>query len=105
MGILSFALGREGYEILRANDGLAGVQLAEEQSPDMIVLDLAFQGKNDMPTMGNLVTCQCLRENGITAPILVFTGSANEQEQVENAGADDYIKKPFSMRNLLSKTK
>lgn len=103
--ILSFALGREGYEILRTNDGLAGVLLAEEQAPDMIVLDLMTPVEGDTSTMGNLDVCRSLREEGITAPVLVFTLSDEEQDKLLDAGADDCIRKPFPMRELLSKIK
>lgn len=103
--ILSFALGREGYEILRTNDALAGVQLAEEQAPDMIVLDLMPPVKGDTSIMGNRDVCRCLREEGIAVPVLVFTSSDEEQEEVLSAGADDCIRKPFAMRELLSKIK
>ena len=103
--ILSFALGREGYEILRTNDGLAGVQIAEEQAPDMIVLDLMSPVEGDTSQMGNLDVCHGLREEGVTAPILVFTSSDAEQEELSCAGADDCIRKPFLMRELLSKIK
>lgn len=103
--ILSFALGREGYEVLRTNDGLAGVQLAEEHIPDMIVLDLMPPVKGDISIMGNQDVCRSLREEGIAAPVLVFTLSDEEQEEMLNAGANDCIRKPFAMRELLSKIK
>lgn len=103
--ILSFALGREGYEILRTNDGLTGVRLAEEHIPDMIVLDLTPPVKGDTFGIGNLDACLSLREEGVTAPVLAFTLSDEEQEEMLEAGADDCIRKPFPMRELLSKIK
>lgn len=101
--ILSFALGREGYTVLRTNDGLTGIRLAEEQHPDLIIVDLASPVGGDMPVMGNLDVCRSLREEGVMAQVLVFTLSDTEQDAVVDAGADDYIRKPFTMRELLAK--
>ena len=101
--ILSFALGREGYTVLRTNDGLTGIRLAEEQHPDLIIVDLASPVGGGMPVMGNLDVCRSLREEGVMAQVLVFTLSDTEQDAVVDAGADDYIRKPFTMRELLAK--
>lgn len=97
LDILAFAVGREGYTVFRCADGLQGIQLAEERTPDMIVLDL------NTSIMSSLDACRGLREEGISAPILVCTPSDHEQDEMLNAGADDCIQKPFAMKELLSK--
>ena len=97
LDILAFAVGREGYTVFRCADGLEGIQLAEERTPDMIVLDL------NTSTMSSLDACRGLREEGISAPILVCTPSDHEQDEMLNVGADDCIQKPFAMKELLSK--
>lgn len=101
--ILSFALGREGYTVLRTNDGLTGIRLAEEQHPDLIIVDLASPVGGDMPVMGNLDVCRSLREEGIAVQVLAFTRTEEEQDEVVDAGADDCIRKPFAMQELLAK--
>ena len=97
LDILAFAVGREGYTVFRCADGLQGIQLAEERTPDMIVLDL------NTSIMSSLDACRGLREEGISAPILVCTPSDHEQDEMLNVGADDCIQKPFAMKELLSK--
>lgn len=97
LDILAFAVGREGYTVFRCADGLQGIQLAEERTPDLIVLDL------NTSTMSSLDACRGLREEGISAPILVCTPSDHEQDEMLNVGADDCIQKPFAMKELLSK--
>lgn len=103
--ILAFALGREGYEIIRSEDGLTGVQLAEEQSPDLIVLDLMPTAVDDCGAMSNLDVCRCLKQGGIKAAVLVFTISEEEIDELRRAGANDFIHKPFAMRELLLKVR
>lgn len=103
--ILAFALGREGYEIIRSDDGLTGIRLAEEQSPDLIVLDLMPSTVSDCDVMSTLDVCRSLRQENIKATILAFTISEEEKDELRDAGADDYIHKPFTMRELLSKVR
>ena len=99
--ILSFNLGREGYTTLEAYDGDAGLQLALEQDPDLILLDLMLPGKNGFDV------CRALRETGQTTPIIMLTAREEETDKVLGLelGADDYITKPFSMRELLARVK
>ena len=99
--ILSFNLGREGYTTLEAYDGDAGLQLALEQDPDLILLDLMLPGKNGFDV------CRTLREKGQTTPIIMLTAREEETDKVLGLelGADDYITKPFSMRELLARVK
>jgi two-component system response regulator VicR len=99
--ILSFNLKREGYHTLEALDGQAGLLLAEEHSPDLILLDLM------LPKMDGFDVCNALRAKGKTTPIIMLTAREEETDKVRGLelGADDYITKPFSMRELLARVK
>ena len=99
--ILSFNLSREGYDTLEAYDGKTGLQLALEQNPDLILLDLM------LPEMNGFDVCRKLREAGSSVPILMLTAREEETDKVLGLelGADDYITKPFSMRELLARVK
>ena len=99
--ILSFNLGREGYATLEAYDGEAGLQLALEQDPDLILLDLM------LPGMDGFDVCRSVREHGRATPIIMLTAREEETDKVLGLelGADDYITKPFSMRELLARVK
>lgn len=99
--ILVFNLKREGYETLEANDGAAGLALALEQDPDLILLDLM------LPKMDGFEVCRRLREQGRTTPVIMLTAREEESDKVLGLelGADDYITKPFSMRELLARVK
>ena len=99
--ILSFNLTREGYTALEAYDGEAGLQLALEQDPDLILLDLM------LPKMNGFDVCRAVREHGRATPIIMLTAREEETDKVLGLelGADDYITKPFSMRELLARVK
>jgi len=99
--ILNFNLTREGYSILEAYDGESGLQLALEQDPDLILLDLM------LPQMNGFDVCKALREQGRTTPVIMLTAREEEADKVLGLelGADDYITKPFSMRELLARVK
>ena len=99
--ILSFNLSREGYDTLEAYDGLTGLQLALENNPDLILLDLM------LPGMGGFEVCRKVREAGSSIPIIMLTAREEETDKVLGLelGADDYITKPFSMRELLARVK
>jgi two-component system response regulator VicR len=99
--ILSFNLSREGYDTLEAYDGPTGLQLALEQNPDLILLDLM------LPGMDGFDVCRKVRESGSSTPILMLTAREEEADKVLGLelGADDYITKPFSMRELLARVK
>ena len=99
--ILSFNLGREGYATLEAYDGEAGLQLALEQDPDLILLDLMLPKRNGFDV------CRSVREHGRATPIIMLTAREEETDKVLGLelGADDYITKPFSMRELLARVK
>jgi len=99
--ILSFNLGKEGYTTLEAYDGQTGLQLALEQDPDLILLDLM------LPQMNGFDVCRTLRDKGRTTPVIMLTAREEEADKVLGLelGADDYITKPFSMRELLARVK
>lgn len=99
--ILKFNLQREGYRVLEAYDGAAGLQTALEQDPDLILLDLM------LPGMNGFEVCKSLRGQGKTTPVLILTAREQETDKVMGLelGADDYITKPFSIRELLARVK
>ena len=99
--ILSFNLGREGYETLEAYDGAAGLKLALEEDPDLILLDIM------LPRMNGFDVCKAVREKNTSIPIIMLTAREEESDKVFGleVGADDYITKPFSMRELLARVK
>ena len=92
---------REGYDTLEAYDGKTGLQLALEQNPDLILLDLM------LPEMNGFDVCRKLREAGSSVPILMLTAREEETDKVLGLelGADDYITKPFAMRELMARVK
>ena len=99
--ILAFNLSREGYDTMEAYDGTTGLQLALEHNPDLILLDLM------LPGMNGFEVCRKIRETGSSIPILMLTAREEEADKVMGLelGADDYITKPFSMRELLARVK
>ena len=99
--ILTFNLQREGYDTLEALDGAAGLRLALEQDPDLILLDLM------LPKLDGFQVCRTLREQSRATPIIMLTAREEETDKVLGLelGADDYITKPFSMRELLARVK
>lgn len=99
--ILRFNLMKEGYETLEAFDGPQGLQLALETDPDLILLDLM------LPGLDGFQVCKSLREQGKATPVLIITAREEEQDKVMGLeiGADDYITKPFSMRELMARVK
>ena len=99
--ILAFNLSRDGYDTMEAYDGVTGLQLALENDPDLILLDLM------LPGMNGFEVCRKVREAGRSTPILMLTAREEEADKVMGLelGADDYITKPFSMRELLARVK
>ena len=91
----------ESYEVLTAPDGEAGYCLICEQKPDLVILDLM------LPRMSGYEVCRRLREEGNTTPILMLTARGEETDRVLgfDLGADDYVTKPFSVRELLARVK
>ena len=99
--ILNYNLTKEGYTALEAYDGEAGLQLALEQDPDLILLDLMLPKKNGFDV------CRAIRAAGRSTPVIMLTAREEETDKVLGLelGADDYITKPFSMRELLARVK
>ncbi len=99
--ILAFNLKREGYEVVAAMDGATGLTLALAEDPDLILLDLM------LPKLDGFELCRRLREQGRTTPVIMLTAREEESDKVLGLelGADDYITKPFSMRELLARVK
>ena len=99
--ILSFILVKEGYDTLEALDGPTGLQLALEQNPDLILLDLM------LPGMSGFEVCKRIRAAGSTTPIVMLTAREEEDDKVRGLelGADDYITKPFKNRELIARVK
>lgn len=91
----------EHYEVTVVYDGDAALQAAKSQSPDLILLDIM------LPKLDGLEVCRRLRESGLMAPILMLTAKSQEIDIVRGleAGADDYVTKPFSVRELLARIK
>ncbi len=99
--ILEYNLQRDGYETLKAYDGPEGLRMAREESPDLLLLDVM------LPGMDGFEVCRTLREENNDVPIVMITAREEETDKVfglEN-GADDYVTKPFSMRELLARVK
>ena len=99
--IVRFNLQREGYDTLEAYDGEAGLALAREKKPDLILLDVM------MPKMMGFDVCRALRGEGDNVPVIILTAREEEEDKVLGLeiGADDYITKPFSMRELMARVK
>ena len=99
--ILSFNLTKEGYDTIEALDGLTGLQLALEQNPDLVLLDLM------LPGMSGFDVCQRIRQAGSLVPIVMLTAREEEDDKVRGLelGADDYITKPFKNRELMARVK
>ena len=99
--ILEFNLKKEGYDCLKAYDGKMGLDMARRESPDLILLDIM------LPYMDGFEVCRTLRDAGENMPIIMLTAREEETDKVFGleTGADDYITKPFSMRELLARVK
>lgn len=101
--LLDYNLKKEGYKVVTAHDGHSGIDQTLSEKPDLIVLDIM------MPNLDGLEVCQLLRNNSKTAtiPILMLTAKADEADKVIGLelGADDYMVKPFGIRELLARVK
>lgn len=99
--ILRFNLQREGFDTREAYDGQTGLELARSAKPDLILLDVM------LPKMNGFDVCRTLREEGDNVPVIILTAREEETDKVLGLeiGADDYITKPFSMRELIARVK
>ncbi len=91
----------EGYQVLTAPDGVAGLERALSESPDIVILDVM------MPRMSGLDVCKQLKSKKPSMPIIMLTARGQEVDKVVGLelGADDYVTKPFSIRELLARVK
>ena len=95
------ALGREGYDVTHVTDGPAALDAALSGSADLLVLDLG------LPGMDGLDVCRSLRSRGSSLPVLVLTARTDEPDLVVglDAGADDYVGKPFRIAELMARVR
>lgn len=91
----------EGYQVITAGDGVAGLERALAESPDLVILDVM------MPRMSGLDVCKQLKSKRPGLPIIMLTARGQEVDKVVGLelGADDYVTKPFSIRELLARVK
>ena len=101
--LLDYNLSQEGYAVLKATDGSSGLELARQKKPGLILLDLM------LPELDGLEVCKILKQNDKTAsiPIIMLTAKSQEMDKVVGLeiGADDYMTKPFSPRELMARIK
>lgn len=99
--ILKFNLMKNDLQTICAYDGLSAVQVAREKNPDLILLDVM------LPHMDGFEVCRTLRSDGIHIPIIMITAREEETDKVLGLelGADDYITKPFSIRELIARVR
>jgi DNA-binding response OmpR family regulator len=100
LDVLKYNLNKEGYQVLTAADGTQAVETARSKKPDLIILDVM------LPKMDGYEVCRILRGE-MTVPILMLTAKTEEIDKVVGLelGADDYMTKPFSMRELLARVR
>lgn len=98
---IELELSSEGYTISVAHDGLTGLTMARETSPDLLILDWM------MPGMTGLEVCRRLRATGSKVPVILLTAKDEVSDRVAglDAGADDYVVKPFSIEELLARVR
>jgi DNA-binding response OmpR family regulator len=97
---LEYNLQRQGYQVRTASDGLTALNLARRERPDLVLLDLM------LPGLDGLEVCRILRQE-MSVPIIMLTARTDEVDKIVGleVGADDYITKPFSTRELLARVK
>lgn len=97
---IKYNLSKEGYEVVAASDGAEALDVARREKPDLIILDLM------LPKISGFDVCRILRKEMIV-PILILTAKAEETDKIVGLeiGADDYMTKPFSLRELLARVR
>lgn len=101
LDLIEYNLRKEGYDVLKADDGLDGIRLAKKYQPDLLILDIM------MPNMDGLEVCEQIRKDKELehTPIIFLTAKDDEKTEIEglNLGADDYLTKPISTTKLVSR--
>ena len=97
---IRYNLRKEGYEVVTAGDGEQALDVARRETPNLLILDIM------LPKLNGFEVCRILR-NEMTVPILMLTAKADETDKIVGLeiGADDYMTKPFSMRELLARVR
>ena len=102
-GLLAFQLEKEGYRVLTAHDGKSGYELVSTELPDLVLLDIM------LPVINGIEVCKLLKKQKSTQriPVIMLTAKGEEIDRVIGleVGADDYVTKPFSVRELLLRIK
>jgi two-component system OmpR family response regulator len=95
---IKYNLRKEGYDVVTANDGEQALEMARKEKPNLLILDIM------LPKMSGFEVCRTLRKEMIV-PILMLTAKADETDKIVGLeiGADDYMTKPFNMRELLAR--
>lgn len=98
---IEMELGYEGYDVTVANDGLSGLMAARDTEPDLVLLDWM------MPGLSGVEVCRRLRSTGFKEPVILLTAKDDVSDRVSglDAGADDYVVKPFSIEELLARVR
>lgn len=98
---LTLNLELEGYKVVSASDGEEGIRIIQEHNPDLIILDVM------MPLKDGFEVCREVRNSGNSAPIILLTAKSEEVDKVLGLelGADDYLAKPFGMKELIARVK
>jgi two-component system phosphate regulon response regulator PhoB len=101
--VIEYNLAREGYRILTSRDGEEGLALAKREAPSLVLLDLM------LPTLDGIEVCRLLKSDPVTSaiPVIMVTAKGEESDAVLGLGlgADDYVKKPFSPKELVARVK
>lgn len=97
---LKYNLERQGYDVVTASDGVQALSIAKEEKPDLVILDVM------LPGLDGFEVCRILRQE-MSLPILMLTAKDEEVDKIVGleVGADDYLTKPFSMRELLARVR
>jgi DNA-binding response OmpR family regulator len=99
--LIAYHLGREGYEVIQANNGLEALSLLRELNPDLVLLDLM------LPGMDGLEVCRAIKQDPLTRDVCIIMVTAKEEESDQvlglGLGADDYVTKPFRPRTLMAR--
>lgn len=99
--LVSLYLNRDGHKVMAAYNGVDGLRLAREAKPDLVVLDLM------LPKLDGMEICRVLREEESNVPIVMLTARVEEEDRLQglDLGADDYVTKPFSPKELAARVR